>query len=89
MIASTKEEYAFKVIDPAYVPKKKIKPFRALIMVVATALSGIFGVTIIFVNSMLQNQRKAFQEHIHGLFRRISANVNASKDKVKDRIDLV
>jgi hypothetical protein len=33
--------------------------------------------------------RKVFQEHIHGLFRRISANVNASKDKVKDRIDLV
>ena len=61
MIASTKEEYAFKVIDPAYVNNKKIKPFRALIMVVATALSGIFGMIIIFVNIMFQNQRKAFQ----------------------------
>jgi uncharacterized protein involved in exopolysaccharide biosynthesis len=60
MVASTKEEFAFKVIDPAYAPNKKFAPYRALIMVVCTALSGILSLIIIFVKLMLQRQKSQF-----------------------------
>ena len=60
MVASTKEEFAFKVIDPGYTPNKKIAPYRALIMVVTTTLSGILSIIIIFVSIMLRNQKSQF-----------------------------
>ncbi len=60
MVASTKEEFAFKVIDPGYTPNKKIAPYRALIMVVSTTLSGILSIIIIFVSIMLRNQKSQF-----------------------------
>tara|TARA_Y100001970_G_scaffold293982_1_gene445309 strand:+ start:8222 stop:9100 length:879 start_codon:yes stop_codon:yes gene_type:complete len=60
MVASTKEEFAFKVIDPAYAPNKKVAPYRALIMVVSTALAGILSIIIIFVSIMIKNQKSQF-----------------------------
>lgn len=60
MVASTKEEFAFKVIDPAYAPNKKVAPYRALIMVISTALSGILSIIIIFVSIMIRNQKNQF-----------------------------
>jgi len=60
MVASTKEEFAFKVIDPAYAPDKKFAPYRALIMVVSTALSGILSLIIIFIKLMLARQKSQF-----------------------------
>ena len=60
MVASTKEEFAFKVIDPGYTPNKKVAPYRALIMVVSTTLSGILSIIIIFVSIMIRNQKNQF-----------------------------
>jgi uncharacterized protein involved in exopolysaccharide biosynthesis len=47
MLASTQKEFAFKVIDAASEPDKKVKPKRAL-MVVLAAVSG-FMLSIIYV----------------------------------------
>jgi len=60
MVASTKEEFAFKVIDPGYTPNKKVAPYRALIMVVSTVLSGILSIIIIFVSIMVRTQKSQF-----------------------------
>ncbi len=50
MLASVKEEYAFKVIDPAIVPERKYGPNRALIVVIFALLGGVLatGYVIVF-----------------------------------------
>jgi uncharacterized protein involved in exopolysaccharide biosynthesis len=44
MIASTREEYAFKVVDPAVPPEKKYRPRRALMVLVGLVLGLIVAV---------------------------------------------
>ncbi|MCG9767337.1 Wzz/FepE/Etk N-terminal domain-containing protein [Pseudoalteromonas piscicida] len=50
MLASVKEEYAFKVIDPAIIPERKYGPNRALIVVIFALLGGVLatGYVIVF-----------------------------------------
>ncbi len=40
MIARVNEDYAFKVVDPAYIPKKKISPKRALFAIFGLLLGA-------------------------------------------------
>ncbi|MBB1399464.1 Wzz/FepE/Etk N-terminal domain-containing protein [Pseudoalteromonas sp. SG44-8] len=49
MLASVKDDYAFKIIDPAIVPEKKYGPSRALIIVLAMMLGLFLSVTIITI----------------------------------------
>ena len=44
MIASTREEYAFKVVDPAVPPEKRYRPKRALMALVGLMLGMIVAV---------------------------------------------
>jgi uncharacterized protein involved in exopolysaccharide biosynthesis len=47
MLASTREEYAFKVIDPAVAPERKAKPRRSVIVVLGTIAGMVLGVVIV------------------------------------------
>jgi LPS O-antigen subunit length determinant protein (WzzB/FepE family) len=47
MLAKVDSEYAFKVIQPAVMPGKPVKPKKALICVWVTLLGVMFGVTIV------------------------------------------
>ncbi len=58
MIASTREEYAFRIIDSAVVPEEKIKPKRTLIVILGIILGGMAGVFTAFFHRFLQNQRE-------------------------------
>lgn len=49
MLASVKEDYAFKIIDPAIVPEKKYGPSRALIIALAMMLGLFLSITIITI----------------------------------------
>lgn len=49
MLANAQEEYVFKTIDPAVVPQDKSEPKRAMIVILATLLGGMFGVSIVFI----------------------------------------
>jgi uncharacterized protein involved in exopolysaccharide biosynthesis len=49
MLASTQEEYAFKVIDPAVEPEEKVKPKRTLVVVLATLLGALLGVVVVLL----------------------------------------
>ena len=57
MLANTKQDYAFRVIDKAVVPERKIKPKRALIVVVGFILGMMLGVFAVFV--------RRFRESLH------------------------
>ncbi len=63
MLANVRNEYAFKVIDPAVVPEEKIKPKRALIAVLGLVLGLFFSVFFVFFREFV---RKAKLERSQG-----------------------
>ena len=52
MLAKTSSDYAFKVIDPAVVPKKKIRPKRLLITAAALFVSLLISVILALIMGM-------------------------------------
>lgn len=51
MLANVRDQYAFKVIDPAVVPEKKIKPKRALIAVLGLMLGLLVSILCALLRS--------------------------------------
>lgn len=49
MLANAKDEFAFKIIDPAVAPEKRVRPKRTLIVMAAGLLGGFIGVFLCFV----------------------------------------
>ncbi|MGY3865548.1 Wzz/FepE/Etk N-terminal domain-containing protein [Aeromonas bivalvium] len=58
MLAEVNQEYVFKVLDPAVIAEEKIKPKRALIVVVGALLGGMLGVMIVLVRFALRHDKK-------------------------------
>ncbi|KPV96934.1 MULTISPECIES: Wzz/FepE/Etk N-terminal domain-containing protein [Pseudoalteromonas] len=58
MFANVREEYVFKTIDPALVPEEKLKPKRALIVIVSTFFAGVIGVFIVLIRFYISNNRR-------------------------------
>lgn len=54
MMAEVKENFAFKVLDPPIVPDKKIKPKRALMVVLSFVVALFIGVFIAFFKEYLE-----------------------------------
>lgn len=44
MLANTQKDFAFKVLDPAVMPDKKLKPKRAVIILFSGVASGFFAI---------------------------------------------
>lgn len=57
MMANVRQEFALKVIDPAQPPEKKIKPKRALIVMLGAAAGLMLGVFAAFFRNFLRKQR--------------------------------
>lgn len=55
MLARSDEEFAFKVIDPAVAPLKKIKPARTRIVILSTLSGALVGVLIVLMRSRLRS----------------------------------
>jgi uncharacterized protein involved in exopolysaccharide biosynthesis len=49
MLARGNEEFAFRVIDSAEVPKRRVRPKRSVISIVGTLLGGMVGVLFVFL----------------------------------------
>lgn len=49
MLADVREEYVFRVIDPAVVPDQKSEPRRSLICILGTIAGGVFSLIIVFL----------------------------------------
>lgn len=58
MMANTQKEYAFKVLDPAAEPNKKIKPKRSLIVILSAVLAGFVAVLFAFIREGVTRRRK-------------------------------
>lgn len=59
MLAKGNPEYAFKVIDPAKVPKARSSPKRTQITLVALIAGGLFGVLFVFIRRAVRSRREA------------------------------
>jgi uncharacterized protein involved in exopolysaccharide biosynthesis len=49
MLAKGNEEFAFKIVDPAVSPKHRVRPKRALTVVIGTILGGLMGMFMVLV----------------------------------------
>jgi uncharacterized protein involved in exopolysaccharide biosynthesis len=57
MLARGSEEFAFRVIDRALVPKSRSRPARALIVVLSTFVGGMLAVCLVFLLNALKSAR--------------------------------
>ncbi|RME60088.1 hypothetical protein D6779_02815, partial [Candidatus Parcubacteria bacterium] len=57
MLAHTRVQYAFKVLDPASPPDKKTKPNRALIAILATFVAGFLALIWVFVREGIERRK--------------------------------
>ncbi len=57
MLASTRKEYAFTVVDPAVAPEERVWPRRALIVVSGGFLGGVLGVLLALAHNMWRRHR--------------------------------
>lgn len=51
MLANVREEYLFKTLDPAVLAEKKVKPSRALIVIVAIVFGYILSVLFVLIRN--------------------------------------
>jgi uncharacterized protein involved in exopolysaccharide biosynthesis len=58
MLANTQQDFAFRVIDAAVVPDKKIKPKRATIVVVVAFITGFLAVVFVFIQEGLRKRKE-------------------------------
>lgn len=57
MLANVRDQFAFKVIDPAVVPEERSKPDRKFILALGTACGFMLGVVLAFTTSALRKRR--------------------------------
>jgi uncharacterized protein involved in exopolysaccharide biosynthesis len=62
MLARGNHEFAFRIVDPAQVPKKRERPKRAMIVVIGTMLGGTLGVFLVFLIHALRRGTKSASE---------------------------
>jgi uncharacterized protein involved in exopolysaccharide biosynthesis len=58
MLANTQKEFAFKVLDPAVEPDKKIKPKRSLIVILTAFAAGFIAILYAFIMEGIAKRRE-------------------------------
>jgi len=58
MLANTQKDFAFKVLDSAVEPDKKIKPKRSLIVILAALVAGFLAVIYAFVREAVAKRKE-------------------------------
>lgn len=54
MLADVREEYVFRVVDPAFVPEQKVRPRRSVICIVGTMLGFSLALIYIFMRNAIR-----------------------------------
>ncbi len=62
MLANVQTEYAFRVIDPAVAPEKRIRPKRTLMVLAGGVLGGIAGILFILIRAAWPRRSDARHE---------------------------
>lgn len=59
MIARGNDEYAFRVVDSAQVPKLRVWPNRSLLAILAVLVGGIVGSLVVLIRHASHNYRES------------------------------
>ena len=62
MLANTRVQYAFRVLDAAEPPDEKVKPKRALIVILAAMLAGFLATLFVFVREGIRRRAEGLAE---------------------------
>jgi LPS O-antigen subunit length determinant protein (WzzB/FepE family) len=57
MLANVKEDYLFRVVDPAIIPEIKSSPNRAVICILGTLFGGFISVLFVLLTYFLQPKK--------------------------------
>jgi uncharacterized protein involved in exopolysaccharide biosynthesis len=57
MVARTRQDYAFKVVDPAVSPERKVRPKRLLITVLGFMVGLMLAVSVVFIRNATNTRR--------------------------------
>ncbi len=57
MLASVRDEYVFRVVDPAYAPEMRSRPKRSLVVILGGMLGGTIGLMLVFGRQLHLNYR--------------------------------
>lgn len=58
MLANTQQDFAFRVIDAAVVPDRKIKPKRSTIVIVSAFVVGFLAIVFVFIREGLRKRKE-------------------------------
>ena len=58
MLANVRDEFVFKIIDPAVVPEEKIKPKKKLMAILGTIVGFMIGVFLAFLLAFIKKQKE-------------------------------
>jgi uncharacterized protein involved in exopolysaccharide biosynthesis len=59
MMANTQKDFAFKILDSAVEPDKKIKPKRSLIVIFSAFVAGFMTILFVFINEGVARRRES------------------------------
>ena len=59
MLANTQKEFAFKVLDPAVEPDKKVRPKRSIIVILTAVVAGFLAALYVFFKDAIAKRREA------------------------------
>ncbi len=59
MFAKGNQEFSYRVVDEAQIPKKRSRPQRALVMASSVILGGLLSIAIILLRHYLRSRREA------------------------------
>ncbi len=63
MLANTQQDFAFRVVDPAVAPDKKIKPKRAIIVILTAFVVGFLSIVFVFIQEGLRKRQEEEANH--------------------------
>lgn len=58
MLANVREDYVFRIIDPAFAPEVRSRPKRSLIAMMGTILGGFAGLLVVFGRRVVLSYRQ-------------------------------
>jgi len=56
MLANISTDYVLKAIEPPFIPEKKSRPSRSIIVIIATFLGGLLGILIVIIRHYFNDQ---------------------------------
>jgi uncharacterized protein involved in exopolysaccharide biosynthesis len=59
MLANVQNEYAFRVVDPAVAPEKRVRPKRIIMVLAGGVLGGIVGVLFILIRRGVRHETRS------------------------------